>query len=334
MTDQCREDEVLEELHATYSYTSRGNSLDNIGEVEDIIIAYTTRSLTYDGDIYNAIAAMLVVFKRVIDASLCHGIPDVFFDWFLLWQSGGLQQRRSIAPSWSWSGWIGPSLTGIWTSYTRSINKIRKAQKKRTWIIWYQRKAHDSYECVRVNTVKTPGEDSASARRLQKLFPFDCGQTFPTPRKLTDAPLYIEDRYYPHPGSGFLQFWTISIMLDLDKLAVTTQEMMNDLKFGHSYAGIFGRDGWDLGNIMLDSEWFAANVPGRHEFIVICEGRIERPKRLGDEDKEPGWMYRIMLIAWRGEGQWAERVAVGAIEKDDLDEALEPGPVWKEIVLG
>ena len=54
----------------------------------------------------------------------------------------------------------------------------------------------------------------------------------------------------------------------------------------------------------------------------------------GDEDKEPGWKYRVMLIDWRGGGQWAERVAIGAIEKEDLQEGLGTRPVWKEIILG
>ena len=196
MTDQCREDEVIEDLHANATGNGVNFRVDDIGEVEENIYEYSNRSLTYDGDIYHAFAAIITVFQRVLNANLCHGIPDVIFDWFLLWQPEALQKRRSIAPSWSWSGWIGRSSPNIWDAYTRSITKIRKAQKKRTWIIWYQRTAHDSHECVRINTVKTPSEDSAAAKRMQKRFAFDCSQTLPTPRKLTDAPVYIEDTHY------------------------------------------------------------------------------------------------------------------------------------------
>ena len=99
-------------------------------------------------------------------------------------------------------------------------------------------------------------------------------------------------------------------------------------------SGIFGRNGCKLGFIMVDPDWFAVNVPGCHEFIVLCEGRTERTENRGDEDKEPGWKYRVMLIDWRGGGQWAERVAIGAIEKEDLEKSLGTGPVWREIILG
>ncbi len=50
--------------------------------------------------------------------------------------------------------------------------------------------------------------------------------------------------------------------------------------------------------------------------------------------KTPGWKYKIMLIEWQRDGQWAERVATGVIEKKDLEYALGAGPAWKEIVLG
>lgn len=337
VTDQCREDEVCEDQHALPDGKPKNDRKDDIGEVEEIIYGYTSRSLTYNEDIYHAIAAMFGVFKRVIDANLCHGIPDTLFDWFLLWEPNVLQTRRSGGPSWSWSGWIGQSSPNIWDAYTRSIIRIRKAQKKRTWIIWYQREAHDSHHCVRVDRARTPSEDSSSTKRMQKRFSFDCTQTQPTALKLsTKTPVYTEDTYYPQPGSGFLQFWTISVQFNLDILSDITDDMQfNIVRYGYRYASILGRGGKELGNVMVNPVWLAKNVPGRHEFILICEGRTERVKKRGDEDKEPGWKYRTMLIDWKGpEGQWAERVAVGAIEKKDLDEALEPGAVWKEIVLG
>lgn len=133
-------------------------------------------------------------FQTVINAHLCHGIPDVFFDWFLLWDPQALQSRRSGTPSWSWSGLVGESFLHMWDWYNRSTNKIRKAQKKRTWIVWYQRKTHDSEQCVRVDSIKLPLGKSALAKQMRKRFPFaDCSQTAPTPRKLINAPLYIED---------------------------------------------------------------------------------------------------------------------------------------------
>ena len=335
MTDQCREDEVLEEKHAMSEAPSRNYGGDDIGEVEGIFTEYTGRSLSNVTEIYHAIAAFNTIFRRVINAHLCHGIPDVFFDWFLLWEPNAPQRRRSaITPSWSWSGWDGESFSHIWDWYTRSITKIREAQKKRTWIVWYQRKAHDSEECVLVHS---PLEDSLTiSEQVKQRFPSaDCSQIVPTPRKLISAPLYVEDTYNPNPGSGFLQFWTISVMFDLDEapIDVDTEDPEPWRRHGRSRVSVLGRDGRVLGAIMVNPEWVSKNVPGRHEFIVLCEGRTERAKR-GSEDNEPGWKYMVTLIEWHGDGQWAERVAIGAIEKDDLAKALGEGPMWKEIVLG
>ena len=94
-----------------------------------------------------------------LDVNLCHGIPDAFFNWFLLWTSLAPQERRlrdkttlACAPSWSWAGWTGESWPHIWDWYNRSIKHVCKALGKRTWIIWYQWKAHNSEECALVWT--------------------------------------------------------------------------------------------------------------------------------------------------------------------------------------
>lgn len=338
MMNQCREDEVLEPQLAQAQGGISGHykdfGVDDIGEIEELVFGYTDRLLSYDEDIYHAIAASIPVLRRLINANLCHGMPDVFFDWFLLWQPQVLQARRGVGPSWSWSGWKGRSLAPeIWMSYSEKITEIRKAQKTRTWIRWYQRKAHDSDECVRVDTVKTMAEDSTSTKRMNKRFSFPCNQTLPTPRKLVGAPTYIEDTHHPVPGSGFLQFWTISVTFDLDKPRDITKDDHIQLPDGYNYAGIFDRDGWEIGIIKVTEDWLATNVPGHHEFILLCEGRIKRAKN-GKNDGEPGWKYNAMLVEWHGDGQWAERVAIGVVEKDDLDNALGAGPVWKEIILG
>lgn len=132
-------------------------------------------------------------------------------------------------------------------------------------------------------------------------------------------------------------------MFDVDKVIIKSEENVEPMsrsiepEYGQARAGIFGRDARELGIITMHPDWFNAKVPGRHEFIVLCEVRADPRIKLDyDEaiDKEPGWKYKIMLIEWRGNGQWAERVAIGVIEKEDLQHALGAGPVWKEIVLG
>ena len=159
----------------------------------------------------------------------------------------------------------------------------------------------------------------------------DCSRTTPTPRTLLGAPDYYPDSLNPNPGSGFLQFWTVSAVFRLDK--PTRKPSQKDRQGSGVRAGIFGKTGRQVGELYVDVEWAKSHGPGEHEFILLCEGRVTRPKS-GREDEEKGWKYMVMLLEWHADGQWATRVTIGAIDKDKLDHALGQGPVWKEIVLG
>jgi hypothetical protein len=219
----------------------------------------------------------------------------------------------------------------VWRLYGRSIPATQKAIKEHTWIFWYQRKAHESEECTLVWNPQNASPHSSPTEfygdRLQKRFQFDCSQTIPTPRTLVGAPKYLEDTYNPSPGSGFLQFWTVSVMFRIDtptrdvRVRFLQEERLPRLV----PFGIYGRDERDLGLVHLDPKWAENNVPKTHEFILLCEARVE-------DDNYEGLKYRMMLLEWHGD--WAERVSLGWIEKEDLYQALGQGPVWKEIILG
>ncbi|KAF8972469.1 heterokaryon incompatibility protein-domain-containing protein [Flammula alnicola] len=335
--DQWREDVIFEDESVVAEEISEEklNQSNDIGTFEGAIQTYSARSLTYNSDIYNAFAGLSNYIKSELKVNLCHGIPDAYFDWFLLWTSLAPQDRRPGAPSWSWSGWIGESWPKIWSWYDPSVRKIRHALPKRTWIIWYERVAHNSVECVRVWAPKKPSSSTNFyGGPVQKRFAFDCSRTLPTPRKLVDAPEYTKDILNSAPRSGFLQFWTVSVTFNLD---TPTSEADTRGSFNtRSRVGFFGRNGREVGTLFVNPSWHKDHVPGKHEFILLCEGRdqrlSQRAKR-GQEDLEPGWKYMVMLIEWHGKGQWAERVSVGFIEKNDLNESLGQGPAWKEIIL-
>ena len=297
------------------------------------IQSYSALSLTYDSDIYHRFSGIGRFSKANLQVELCHGIPDAYFDWFLLWFPLVVQTRRKDAPSWSWSGWYGQSWPDMTRWYAGEGIKVRQALRERTWIIWYQRKCRDDIEVVRV---WTPEQELTTATiknfyggDVRSRFPFDCSQTKPTPRKLTGAPTYIEDSHNPNPGSGFLQFWTVSLMFRIDK--ATSEEASGKPRNFNARLGIFGRENRELGIVYVRPEWAKEKARQEHEFILLCEGRDERPKA-GNIDDEQGWKYRVMLIEWFG--NWAERVAIASIEKQALDQALGSGAVWKEIILG
>ena len=305
---------------------------DDIGDLEGLIQNYSGLNLTFDSDIYHAFAGFNNYLKTRLRSTLVHGIPDAFFDWALLWHPLDIQQRRDKAPSWSWSGWVGESWPHMWDWYNRSIIRIRSALRTRTWIIWYQRKSHDSEEVVRIWTPKKSSKPTSRPRNfygghVKERFPIDCSQTVPTPRKLIGAPQYIEDSHNPTPGSGFLQFWTVSLVFKLGKSRSKAGEGPAN---ANTRFGIYGRSNRELGVVYLHPEWAKANLGKDHEFIVLCEGRDTRAE-YDEIDEEEGWRYKVMLIEWNGD--WAVRISVGSIGKNDLQQSAY-GPQWKEIILG
>ncbi|RYP08309.1 hypothetical protein DL765_008851 [Monosporascus sp. GIB2] len=312
---------------------------DDIGEFEGLIQDYSGRVLSYGTDVYSAFAGVARQLSLRMNTNLVHGIPARYFDWFLLWGPLDDQVRRLNAPSWSWAGWVGGCFPRVWDWYNRSIRRIDKAIQQRTWIIWYQRRGHDSTSCELVFK-HDRGPQGASEKinfygaRVRRRFDTDCSQTEPTQRKLgiedTRPPTYSEDVLSQDPGSGFLQFWTVSISLRLAEPTSTEDDV--GPKHNRRRLGIFGRNGQELGTISVHSWWLEKNaIPQVREFILICEGRDKRAEH-GKIDNEEGWRYMVMLLEWHGE--YAERVALGSIGKEDLKEGLGDGIHWKEIVLG
>jgi hypothetical protein len=331
-TDQWREDQLSEGRRVGGS-SPVNRDHDDIGNFEGLIQSYSGLSLTYPEDIYDAFAGITRYFKTALEVNLCHGIPDAYFDWFLLWTPLAPQKRREITPSWSWSGWTDQSWPHMWDWYERRIKSVRKAQRKRTWVIWYQRKAHNSTECVKVwqHSSSSSSPRNFYGGKIQNRFPLDCSRTLPTQRTLVKAPEYIKDSHNPAPGSGFLQFWTVSATF---KVGRPTSQNTDPVPLKGCYRlGIFGHNGHELGTFIVNPDWPGAKLDQKScEFILLCEGRDARAED-GRTDDEDGWRYKVMLIEWH-DGEWAERVAVGSIGKDDLKQALQPGPVWKEIILG
>ncbi|TFK33064.1 heterokaryon incompatibility protein-domain-containing protein [Crucibulum laeve] len=327
--DQWREDIFCED-ELVIGEDFDDDDTDDIGNFEGLIQSYSELSLSYQADIYNAFAGLARYFKTELKTNLCHGIPEIYFDWFLLWYPQSPQERRKLVPSWSWSGWSGQSWPRMWDWYTRRLEMIRRAQRKRTWIIWYHRLAHDSTECVQILPPKSSRSKSKNfyGGHVGDRFECDCTTTSPTPRKLVDAPEYYKDTLSATPGSGFLQFWTVSLLFTVKSSSIKVGAAYSDNGLPH--VGIFGIDDRELGTAFVSASWYAANVPGTYEFIIICEGRDERAES-GEEDEEEGWRYMVMLIEHHAE--WAERIAIGSIGKEDLDQALDEGPVWKEIIL-
>jgi hypothetical protein len=73
-----------------------------------LVSSYNNRLLTYQSDALQAFSAIINVLSRSFPGGLFYGIPELYFDFGLLWRSNTPSRRRSDEfPSWSWVGWEG-----------------------------------------------------------------------------------------------------------------------------------------------------------------------------------------------------------------------------------
>lgn len=79
----------------------------SLGRWGMIIEQYSSRNLTWEGDIIRAFAGATEVMSKTFPGGVNQGLPVFFFDIALLWQPEEELQRRQGQPSWSWTGWKG-----------------------------------------------------------------------------------------------------------------------------------------------------------------------------------------------------------------------------------
>lgn len=86
----------------------------DIHQYAKLVSSYNNRLLTYQSDGLNAFSAVLDVLSRTFQHGFLHGLPELFFDYGLLWRPNTPVIRRIDAkndaakfPSWSWVGWQG-----------------------------------------------------------------------------------------------------------------------------------------------------------------------------------------------------------------------------------
>jgi len=111
----------------------------------------------------------------------------------------------------------------------------------------------------------------------------------------------------PYP---ILQFWTLSLFYQIDKINIFVAETC-----------VLDNTGKQCGHIYLDGfeETTFLDSGGPFEFILLSV------------DTAPQDYYNVMLLEW-SKGV-AERRGIGTLEKLAIARSLLPGPAWKEIFL-
>jgi hypothetical protein len=90
----------------------------NAPRIQDVALAidhFNVRHLTYPEDALGAFSGVLSIFQRQYHGGFVSGLPVVFFNYGLLWQSERVTRRvpknkhsgDACLPSWSWAGWSG-----------------------------------------------------------------------------------------------------------------------------------------------------------------------------------------------------------------------------------
>lgn len=80
----------------------------DLHQYSKLVGSYNNRLLTYQSDALQAFSAIINMLSRSFQGGFYHCIPELFFDFGLLWRPNTPLRRRSDTfPSWSWVGWEG-----------------------------------------------------------------------------------------------------------------------------------------------------------------------------------------------------------------------------------
>ncbi|KAF5532526.1 hypothetical protein FMEXI_12326 [Fusarium mexicanum] len=293
---------------------------------------YTKRVLTNQNDASRAMAGITRRLSELMKCSFFQGIPTAIFDLFIVFFAHGtVLRRRSIFPSYSWTGWSGSIDVNLETSGGKEVNEWLR---DRTWIIWYKRNPSGTTSLVwdpDANLSFPLSDMKYSGYRGRRSF--SDGRDFP--RQLdTRRTIPTEQVSFSRevPSYPMLQFWTLSLFYrisDIDVFRATGYlEDSNRVKSGFVWL-----DGFE------ETDFFESHAHGSFEIILLSEsydGSFADTPEINWQDPYPQsegqWKYyNIMILEWRG--GIAERRGFGLLQQKAVEFSLAPGPSWKEIFL-
>lgn len=337
--------DVEESFDITVKHSISGRSATNepFSDYAVSLYEYSSRNLSYDSDILNAFAGILGVLtermknERTPELNEVYGLPTYFFDWAILWEPNKTARRRSGGwPSWSWCGWIGT--IAMFLTRLRNTSELEDWLCNHTWIKWI------IYDLKGRPLMHIPSS-STYQREMTRFPPIDYPQTLPAPATKVQAMITsskLEHGTLPpisgpslsSDGNGcapLLHFATLSTPLYL----APTEFLIGDVEPRHRSYKICDASRAPCGTIWLSTMWhYGLDKP--YEFFILSDAR--RTSVVNNEflpiQSESQWdAYHVMMINWLGNGDIAERVAMGAVYREAIDKAVEPGTEWKEIWL-
>ncbi|GME36487.1 hypothetical protein MMC22_011993 [Neofusicoccum parvum] len=268
---------------------------DSFVQYMGLVHHYSTRQLSYDGDVLNAFTGVSKVLSTMLETTFHWGLPVSLFDWALLWEAKGYIARRPNCPSWSWTGWKG-------TGLVRSASFQEKDQERRghtamptedsidgnytfedlqqwlsdhTWIVWYHYKGSEGSEGTPV-PISNPS--SGPMGRNDRFFGLDCFRTLPVTRVPGDLQVFPQQRQQgpaspPTPGLGrdaLLHFWTVSACFRLGDLPDDYE--LDELAIGAGLRcyGLYDKDSVVSGDVWTCDDWMPSSN-GICQLLIVSE---------------------------------------------------------------
>ncbi len=285
---------------------------------------YTRRELTNPADILNAFEGVQLVLEKRIGANIYYGSLETMMNSSLIWESNKRQLRRPGFPSWSLSGWMGE----IQWKYT---------EPALSWIEWHADQADGIHSfpqqgCELIQPpIERPGAAGPMSRHnMSKTFPLLHFRTITAHFRLTSPALIHKSVISP-----------LRKRLTGPSALSTVRPAPADP--GLIRVGIADKHGFWCGTIDLDMIWMSrAGRP--FEFLVMSKVSRFTDDELAFwegtlpddvEDVLAGrnyGVYIVLLVSKRAGIYYRE--GLGRIMVEGLDRALDPGPEWKDIVLG
>ena len=110
----------------------------------DLVGQFNQRKLTFDTDVIDAFSGATSAFNSQFSSGILWGLPEIYFDYCILWKSRTALRRRitpsaATLPSWSWVGWEGEiNLVGVWPIITGTPRLDNQAVQVQPIVEWYK----------------------------------------------------------------------------------------------------------------------------------------------------------------------------------------------------
>lgn len=277
----------------------------NLDIYDKIISEYTSRSLSYQEDILNALQGVTNILSRDLfnNSPFVFGIPLCLLDLGLLWQPAGLLRRRCRSvhserhfPSWSWTGWVGRFETDWWGNISeRTISRA-------VWLNTASPNLPIERECTGNPNSSWTGWDLWKRN-------IDANQVVYYTRKGGEA-----DKWFCHPildqvdcqssplnlESGYLNLRAEIAQLTVNSIhslrkwsqSPTCEEGIHE----KCELSVFDSDGVPAGIVYVDGNTFRRLQPGRYNFVKLSQ------TTLAHADSDPAWDEETESYAGRPGG--------------------------------